>query len=151
MSLTSITYTKGDATNPVGEGMKIIVHICNNKGGWGAGFVLALSKKWSEPEAVYRKKPRHILGDTDFVKVEEDIIVANMVAQHGFGTMNGEPPIRYGAVRICLAEVNKLAYRLNATVHMPRIGCGLAGGEWSKIQSIIEDVMTVDVTVYDFN
>jgi O-acetyl-ADP-ribose deacetylase (regulator of RNase III) len=151
MSLSNITYVKGDATNPVGEGMKIIVHICNNKGGWGAGFVLALSKKWSEPEAVYRKKPRHILGDVEFVKVEEDIMVANMVAQHGFGTMNGMPPIRYGAVRICLAEVNKMAARLNATVHMPRIGCGLAGGEWSKIQNIIEDVMTVDVTVYDFN
>jgi hypothetical protein len=36
---------------------------------------------------------------------------------------------------------------------MPRIGCGLAGGEWSKIQPLIEKQLvshSVRVTVYDF-
>jgi hypothetical protein len=35
---------------------------------------------------------------------------------------------------------------------MPRIGCGLAGGEWSKVEEIINRVMPdVDVYVYDFD
>jgi hypothetical protein len=32
---------------------------------------------------------------------------------------------------------------------MPRIGCGLAGGQWSEIEKIIQDVCSVDVYVYD--
>ena len=41
-----ILYIKGDATAPIGSGVKVITHICNDIGGWGKGFVLALSKKW---------------------------------------------------------------------------------------------------------
>lgn len=45
-----ILYIKGDATAPIGSGVKVITHICNDIGGWGKGFVLALSKKWKMPE-----------------------------------------------------------------------------------------------------
>lgn len=37
---TSITYLKGDATKPATEGNKIIVHICNDIGGWGYLFMI---------------------------------------------------------------------------------------------------------------
>ena len=37
----SIVYTIGDATLPAGPGPKIIVHICNDQGKWGKGFVSA--------------------------------------------------------------------------------------------------------------
>lgn len=39
-----------------------------------------------------------------------------------------------------------------ATVHMPRIGCGLAGGKWSRVQPLTEEGLPdrgVRVTVYD--
>ncbi len=52
---TDIQYVKGDATNPAGPGSKIIVHICNDVGGWGKGFVVALSNRWPEPEKQYRE------------------------------------------------------------------------------------------------
>ncbi len=45
--MIQINYVKGDATAPIGIGNKIIVHICNDIGRWGKGFVMALSKKWS--------------------------------------------------------------------------------------------------------
>ena len=32
----------GDATQPLGDGPEIIVHVCNDIGGWGRGFVVAL-------------------------------------------------------------------------------------------------------------
>jgi hypothetical protein len=41
----------------------------------------------------------------------------------------------------------------NAAVHMPRIGCGLAGGTWDKIEPLIDENLAdkgVEVTVYDF-
>ena len=50
-----IIYIKGDATSPISPGNKIITHICNDIGGWGKGFVLALSKKWKVTEEAYRQ------------------------------------------------------------------------------------------------
>lgn len=144
-----IKYLKGDATEPIGEGVKLIVHICNNKNRWGAGFVLALSKKWKDPEEKYRMY-KNKLGEIKLVQVEKDIIVVNMIAQEGTGPNNqGNPPIRYNALKTCLEKVNKVAVNVNATVHMPRIGAGLAGGDWNVIEQIIKERLTVDTFVYD--
>jgi len=52
---TDIHYLIGDATKPDVAGNKIIAHICNDVGGWGKGFVLAISKSWPEPERKYRE------------------------------------------------------------------------------------------------
>ena len=150
--MPEIFYINGDATRPRGDGKKIIVHICNDKGRWGAGFVLALSKRWKEPEETYRStNVRDLkLGNVQVVEVEPGLLVANMIAQHDTNPdPDGRPPIRYYAVRIALTAVNDLAYRIGATIHMPRIGCGLAGGKWEEIEKIIRQVQSVNVYVYD--
>lgn len=162
-----INYVTGDATDPIGDGDKIIAHVCNNRGGWGAGFVVALSKKWSEPEAQYRRwhskgnaSPHDwdgtpfILGQTVLVKVEQSpsLYVANMIAQSGYGA-GDKPPIRYDALEKCLYALASITRRTaNASVHMPRIGCGIAGGTWDRIEPIIENTLIdngINVTVYD--
>lgn len=149
--MSSIKYVKGDATKPQADGNKIICHICNNIGAWGAGFVIALSNKWSAPESYYRYHQDKTLGTMSLVQVEDDIWVANMIGQHEIGhDAKGNPPIRYGAVKVALHAVNQEAEKMGATLHMPRIGCGLAGGKWEMIENIINEVVTVDVTVYDF-
>lgn len=153
-----IKYLKGDATNPKSEGNKIIVHICNDIGGWGKGFVLAISKKWPEPENEYRtwykSQVDFSLGEVQFVRVEEDIYVANMIGQHKiYKDENGNVPIRYTSVESCLEKVALYAEEINASVHMPRIGCGLAGGTWDKIEPIILKTLLekqINVFVYDF-
>jgi hypothetical protein len=41
---------------------------------------------------------------------------------------------------------------MRASVHMPRIGCGLAGGKWEEIEPIIERTLVakgMTVVVYD--
>lgn len=154
-----ITYVVGDATFPVGEGNKIIAHICNDVGGWGAGFVLALSRRWKEPEDCYQKwfredsiQGRLRLGEVQFVAVEEALWVANMIAQKGLYPEGDVPPIRYQALAESLEEVAAKALELGATVHMPRIGCGLAGGTWEKIEPIIRSQLCeqkIPVYVYD--
>ncbi|MGH7866045.1 MAG: Appr-1-p processing protein, partial [Candidatus Dormibacteraceae bacterium] len=45
-----LKVTTGDAMSPNVPGPKIIAHICNDVGGWGKGFVLAVSQRWPEPE-----------------------------------------------------------------------------------------------------
>lgn len=153
-----IQYIKGDATRPVGDGNKIIVHICNDIGGWGKGFVMALSKRWAAPEQQYRewfkRKNNFSKGEVQFVRVETDTWVANLIGQHKiYKDERGNPPIRYDWVRAGLEKVATFALENAAAVHMPRIGCGLAGGTWDKIEPLITETLTtkaVEVTVYDF-
>lgn len=158
MNIVRIQIIKGDATQPIGSGNKIIVHVCNDIGGWGKGFVMALSKKWKQPEIQYRvwyaSKQDFELGAAQFVKVTEDIWVANIIGQRGIGfDSNGNPPIRYNSIIKALEKVSEFALEQNATIHMPRIGCGLAGGKWEDVEKIINDVLiskNIVVTVYDF-
>jgi O-acetyl-ADP-ribose deacetylase (regulator of RNase III) len=156
---TEIIYLEGDATYPQADGNKIICHICNDIGAWGAGFVLAISKRWHEPENYYKRwyalkeKFSFELGKIQFVKVEDDICVVNMIAQYGIGYGRTNPPIRYKAVDECLQKLSKRALDFNASVHMPRIGCGLAGGKWENIEAlIIKNLCSkgIQVFVYDF-
>lgn len=157
--MAEITYLTGDATSPQAKGPKVVAHICNNRGGWGKGFVLAISKRWPEPEAAYRRWHRDRssndfgLGAVQLVQVTPDIWVANMIGQHGIKTSRSSgPPVRYDAVRQCLHHLAAHATRLNATVHMPRIGTGLAGGRWDRIEPLITSELTdhgIPVTVYD--
>ena len=157
--MAEINYIKGDATCPQARGVKIICHICNDIGGWGKGFVLAVSRRWDAPEAEYRtwyasgRDGGFALGAVQFVQVEPYIWVANMIAQRGVKSGSSGPPIRYEAVAACLLQVAAKAKELGASVHMPRIGCGLAGGNWTKIEPLIAEHLVKDgaaVTVYDF-
>lgn len=163
---TQITYLKGDATEPVGEGNKLIIHVCNDIGGWGSGFVLAVSGKWELPEREYRRwacslnthNTSHAapfrVGQCQVVRVENGIWVVNMIAQRGIRTVDGIPPVRYDAIKKCLGTVARKAKELDASVHAPMFGAGLAGGDWDKIETIIKDALCsegIDVTVYEFD
>jgi O-acetyl-ADP-ribose deacetylase (regulator of RNase III) len=164
-----INYLIGDATNPQG-GVRCILHVCNDVGGWGRGFVLALSAKWKEPEQNYRMwaktelsykeltllpscKPNFKLGEIQVVKVEEELFVINMIAQHGIYPENGIPPARLDALESCLNKVyNLIKDQPNTTIHMPRICAGLGGLNWEDIEPVIIRTLTdknVEVNVYD--
>jgi len=152
-----IKYIKGNALEPIGEGKKIIIHICNNENKWGAGFVLAITKKWDLPEREYRSlgKSKQKLGNVQFVIVENNIIIANMIAQDGLHMKDFDlPPVHYTALDVCLQRVYRLAQSMNASVHLPRIGVGLGRGRWEIIEFLLNDNLTkkdVEVVVYDFN
>lgn len=157
--MSRIQYIRGDATCPQAAGNKVIAHVCNDAGKWGAGFVLALSARWEQPEAEYRawangkSEVPFSLGAVQVVPVLPTVWVANMVAQHGTRTGSSGPPIRYPALDQCLAKLAEVTVTLEASVHMPRIGCGLAGGDWAVVEPLIEKNLCdrgVSVTVYDF-
>lgn len=158
----NLEYVIGDATSPIGEGRKIIIHCCNNIGGWGSGFVVALSNKWERPESDYRgwfssgyddySDERFALGSVQYVYIQDGLIVCNMIGQQGIGWSNGRAPIRYGAIGMCLEKVAQYAKIHNCSIHAPRFGAGLAGGNWMLIEQMIQAIVLpygVDVTIYD--
>ncbi len=156
--MTGIRYVRGDATVPSVKGVKVIAHVCNDIGGWGKGFVLALSRRWPEPEAAYRAWHRDRaandfgLGAVQLVQAERYVWVANMIGQRGVRTGSKGVPVRYEAIDTALDRLAGHALELGASVHMPRIGCGLAGGRWSRVEPLVQERLVrrgIPVTVYD--
>jgi hypothetical protein len=155
--LVHIAYLRRDATEPPSGGIRVLVHIVNDRAiTWGGGFAKALRKKWPEAQTSFTQwtadsKPEFRLGAVHFANIDPSLYLASMVAQHGYG-QSSKPRIRYGALASCLATVARFAADHTAGLHMPRIGSGQAGGSWEIISEIIEDVVCghgVEVTVYD--
>jgi O-acetyl-ADP-ribose deacetylase (regulator of RNase III) len=153
-----IQYAIGDATDPTRTGPTIIVHVCNDAGAWSKGFFALISQRWELPEQSYRTWYENRadgtfdLGQVQFVPVEENLWVANVIGLSGVRPRGGVPPINYEAVRDGLRRVAVKAKELQADVHMPRIGCGVAGGKWDEIKKLVHNQLSardVAVTVYD--
>ncbi len=119
---------------------------------------MALSRRWPEAEQAYRawhegkEGVPFALGQVQLVQVSPDTWIANLIGQRDIRPHGGIPPIRYEAVRAGLKVVAQQAKALGASVHMPRIGCGLAGGQWEEMETILEQELLahgISVTVYD--
>lgn len=154
--LSTLTYLRGDATAPRGSGPRIVAHVVNDRTPrWGGGgFASSVRRRWPEVqkefEAWVEDHPL-VLGATHLAQAEPEVWVFSMIAQHGYGP-SATPRIRYWALERALSELGQTSRRLGASVHVPRIGAGQAGGNWEVIaQLLIEHVVTqgVDVTVYD--
>eukprot|EP00443_Scrippsiella_acuminata_P010239 CAMPEP_0115183520 /NCGR_PEP_ID=MMETSP0270-20121206/8495_1 /TAXON_ID=71861 /ORGANISM="Scrippsiella trochoidea, Strain CCMP3099" /LENGTH=259 /DNA_ID=CAMNT_0002596589 /DNA_START=52 /DNA_END=828 /DNA_ORIENTATION=+ len=105
------------------------------------------TKPWQEP---FR------LGAVQFLPTSTHLIeVANMIAQKGIKSRRrGETfdKLDYVALQEALDKVGRFAAAKAASVHMPRIGCGLAGGDWERIEQIVRKTLLekhgVSVWVY---
>jgi O-acetyl-ADP-ribose deacetylase (regulator of RNase III) len=154
----SITYLRGDATSTRGTGSRLLVQVVNDSAfTWGGGgFAGAVKRKWPSAQRDFtaqvtadRKALR--LGNVVTCALEPDVTLVSVLAQRGYGP-SPRPRIRYGALRECLLRVLEVAKERNASVHMPRIGTGLAGGSWPVIEEIVSEILIragIKVCVYD--
>ncbi len=180
MEKGKLTNVVGDVTNPqrTHQNIREIVflpHVCNDLGGWGAGVVLAISKKWKGAEFIYRAFiAKHgkgkMLSTTGFWNsnendVNDDIVICNMIAQSGYKSKDNPRPLNYKALVKCMEDVakqlefNKLILETIVgsevlhRIHCPKFGSDLAGGNWEFITCLIEDIWLakgIDVVVYEY-
>lgn len=169
---TKISYVIGDATVPQlakGEEKFAIIHCVNNICAWGSGFVIALSrrfpgveKSYLDPCRDYRNKGigagRHFpLGMVIPAPITDDEgragVILHLFGQQGVRSKGDPHPIRYKAIREGFAILESIIHKGKFnSLHMPRIGCGLAGGTWDEIERIIKNAnLSVPVYVYDLN
>ena len=158
---------EGDATDPQfikSNEIAIIPHCCNNKGQWGKGFVLALSKKWKRPESIYRNfckihQEENILGRNCSAKIDDHLAIVNMIAQDGTVSEDNPKPIRYKALVQCMTRVvDYIEFIKSQTtnpiaIHCPKFGSELAGGTWSFILELIHEIWIdagIDVVIYEY-
>lgn len=152
-----IKFVLGDATHPVGTGARLIAHVVNDRArNWGPrGFAAALTKRWPAARREYRdwvsQDARRLrLGSVHVANVSEDKRIISMIAQRGYGEQR-KLRLQYDALERCLALVAETASASGASVHIPRIGSGQAGGEWTIVEYLIRETLVangVDVTVY---
>jgi O-acetyl-ADP-ribose deacetylase (regulator of RNase III) len=153
-----LRYATGNVTIPISAGHRMIIHICNDIGSYGAGVSGAISKRWPKVESEYRSWHRgqkgFKLGEIQEVTVQSDTTVVNMIAQHDTCLdEDGNPPFRLEALDECLDKVGELASYNGSSVHAPRIGCGLGGfDDWPKIEALLIKQLIkrgINVTIYD--
>ena len=118
----------------------IIGHQCNCKGKMGAGLALQVRNKYSKVYNEYLsmyKEGNLKLGVSQFVKVFSTLYVANLMGQHSFGQEGTHTD--YKALTKCLQELHAFSQTNSLQVYLPYlIGCGLAGGDWSIVNGLIE-------------
>jgi len=160
----------------------VIPHICNDLGGWGSGFVVPLAKIYPEAEYRYRQWHSHrfdssagpwsnyfelgnvqivICGGTLADGTRKQAIIANMIAQHGTVTRPmdddpNRPPVRYTALASCMSKVADYITHLpqGTSIHAPKFGAGLAGGNWDFIEELIREEWLdrgIPVTIYSLD
>jgi len=164
----TITYQKGDLFDHVQHGDRII-HVCNNIGGWGSGFVVPLGKKYPIAEQAYRKwfigenfltcphisisNDKPTLGNIQCIRFHErgELYIVNMIAQNGVVNDNNRRPLNYEALYECLRKIS-LFIPIDKTHRIigPKLGAGLAGGDWNIIEAMINSVFRGNqVTIFE--
>lgn len=152
MKQNEIVYVDGDLFEIEAkvDSPHIIAHVCNNQGGWGAGFVIPLGRKYHIAKLAYQEWHKGAiingvlyqdesfkLGEIQAVSVRSDICVVNMIAQ----TLSGERPLYYNHLCKCMDKVAFLAGMgiIPNSIICPQFGSGLAGGNWNIIKHLIHD------------
>lgn len=178
--MKSIKYLSGDATIPfeTDSAATVICHCCNAFGGWGRGFVVPLGMRFPKAKNDYvefctpyqesNDKRNELMGKVCLSKVGNKVFVANIIGQYFYsknqrgikdqvGVDSRFLPIdgrfvSYDSIRMGFRELVFLMNGIDFIVQMPKMGCGLAGGNWEIIEEIIVEelcVNNIQVNVYE--
>ena len=150
-----INYRVGNLFDDIGTyQMPYVLHIVNDIFRMGAGFVVPLGHRYPQNKKNYlalRHQFRIIPQGYALISKEIDATILNCVAQVGIYSKNNQVPFRVESLELALIEVKEYltANDQNATILMPRIGCGLSKGRWADIEPIIKKYLdSFNVIVY---
>lgn len=129
-----IVYKKGDLLQCDEE---IIAHGCNARGVMGAGVAKLIREAYPDSYEYYRYMYNHGMARVGSILTYQspEKMIVHMITQHNYGRDPGVY-LDYEALKSCIEEVNRTF--TGHSVAMPKIGAGLAGGDWKEIERIIE-------------
>lgn len=146
-----IQIIKGDLIKLAKEGrFDVIVHGCNCWCTMGSGIALAIRTNFPEAwEADLNTNFGENKLGTYTVAISDHVTVVNAYTQYDYGH-DGRDRFDYDGFRkICKA----LAKRFHKhRFGFPKIGTGLAGGDWLRIMQIIQDELGEEnITIVEFD
>ena len=120
----------------------VIAHGVNCVGGFGSGVAGAIARKYPHVRQAYLYKFKHDgwkLGDVQLVKIEPQKWIANCATQEDCGWGNKDVVYcNYAAIHDVFKKLSRHDPKL--TISCPKIGSGLANGNWPHIKDIIKNV-----------
>lgn len=143
-----IIYKQGDI---LASDEKVIAHGVNCSGGFGSGIAKQIAGKHPTIREAYlhRFNTRGWkLGETQHIELGDGSfrIITNCATQQRYGRADEGPYVSYPAIR---SVIRSLVKSYPGGFAMPKIGAGLAGGNWDIIASIIEEeIGQIEVRVY---
>jgi O-acetyl-ADP-ribose deacetylase (regulator of RNase III) len=105
-----------------------------------------------EYRKAYENQKGLTVGTVVFAEVEPDLWIANAITQQYYGRDKNVIYVDYSAIRSCFSIVAGLAERTQLPIHFPKIGAGLANGDWNIIADLIDDELEgLDYTLWIYD
>lgn len=119
----------------------VIAHGVNCQGIMGSGVAKVLYQKWPENKFMYQdychtRHPDKLLGDILDVITKDNKVIINCFTQLNYG-YDKQLYLSYEALEKCINKIKDWGY---TQIAIPKIGCGLAGGDWEKVKEILNRV-----------
>jgi O-acetyl-ADP-ribose deacetylase (regulator of RNase III) len=131
----------------------LIVHGCNCFCTMGAGIAKGIKAAFPaafEADAASARGDRAKLGTCTSAVIDmhgTPLVVVNAYTQ--FDYRGSGPKVDYDALRSCFRWIRE--QHSGKRIGLPKIGAGLAGGDWERIAGIIaEELAGDDVTVVEY-
>ena len=139
-----IEYVKGDLLQTE---VKHIIHGCNSKGVMGSGVAKVLREKYPRAYQDYNDVYNGYgleLGNV-IVSVQDDgKVIHNAITQRDYGRDSSRVYVSYWAIAESFRKINQWGIK---EIALPKIGAGLANGDWNVISAIIENTL-IDTKPY---
>jgi O-acetyl-ADP-ribose deacetylase (regulator of RNase III) len=143
-----IQYQTGDVCEALRKGeIDVLIHGCNAQGVMGSGIAKQIKEQFPLAYTIYKRQERHYglsLSNFSTAKIEDNKFIVNLITQDQY-LPRGVCHLDYDALELGLKEIDKLFHC--GKIGMPKIGAGLAGGDWEKIEGIINEVFK-ERTIY---
>lgn len=147
-------YVKGDLVQlaDVGE-FDVIIHGCNCFNTMNSGVAKAIRSKFPETytaDCKTAKGDKNKLGRFTYVttdtSADTNLTIYNAYTQYNYGVDTGPHFNMEAFVRAMISIRNGLFE--NVRIGIPKIGAGLAGGNWDEISQALEEIFVgFDLTV----
>lgn len=147
-----IKYVQGNVLLALKSGdLDVVAHGCNCQGGFGSGIAGQIAKMWPHVRSSYLDLHRSggtILGFFQPVPISHNQFIVNCGTQDNY-LPRGIQHADYDAIDDVMESLSLYTKHKNLRVGVPKIGAGLAGGDWQIIESIIlRHFVDQDLTVY---
>lgn len=138
-------YIKGDITETE---LKYIAHGVNCQNKMGSGVAKALYTKFPEVKTNYHKyfERYGYLGEIHEAYSDSNRSIINCFTQFSYGYDN-KRYVNYSAIVTCFKKLENLI-PMGERLAIPKIGCGLAGGDWNIVEQLINDTVGDDLEIW---
>lgn len=161
-----LKYTKGDLIQMVQRGeFDIIIHGANIHNVMGSGIAAGIREylpaMWGADQATIAGDIRKLGHFSVAQLVEYETQTGNPYIDRPFGinlytqATIGQPGnnVDYEGLERGLYAINLMfsTYPVQPKIGIPKIGAGYGGGDWNRIEAIINSIGFADITCVEFN